>query len=117
MMLFKGAPDFQKRGELVMVILGLIGVFVLFSAMPAMGQTGEIVRSGWSTNPSLVPTFLLLTCMGAQVLIAASLGIYLLRRGLKSGSLRPPGIFLKAFHMGKNGPRSPISPSPVRRAA
>ncbi len=99
-------------------LLFLTGVlFVLFTAMPAMGQTGEIIRNEWNRSQLFVPAFLLLICMGAQVLIAASLGIYFLRRCLKSGSVKRPGILTKALNMWKNEARRSINSSPFRRAA
>jgi hypothetical protein len=67
-----------KYGLTTMVPLALTVVFVMFTAMPAMGQTEGIIRNG--TSQLFVPPILLLICMGAQILIAAGLGIYFLRR-------------------------------------
>ena len=74
------------KGSLILTV-----VLVLFTAMPAMGQMEEFIRNGKSASQFFAPTLLLLICIGAQVLIAAGLGIYFLRRLIYSGSLQSPG--------------------------
>ncbi len=72
----------KKCGLTIMVPLGLAFGFVLFTYMPALAQTEGIIRTARSTSPF---ASLLLICMGAQILIAAGLGIYFLRRLFSSG--------------------------------
>jgi hypothetical protein len=80
-----------KYGLATRVPLILTVVLVLFTAIPAMGQMEEFIRNGKSPSPFFAPTLLLLISIGAQVLIAAGLGIYFLRRFFYSGSLQSPG--------------------------
>ena len=84
--------NFLAKYELATKVpLILTVVLVLFTAIPAMGQMEEFIRNGKSTSQFSAPSLLLLICIGAQVLIAAGLGIYFLRRLFCSGSLQSPG--------------------------